>query len=61
MKKVILALAVVTVLASCGGSTTGTESTCDTCVVKTDSTVVVDTTKTTVDTTKVVDSTKEVK
>jgi len=60
MKKVILALAVVTVLVSCGGSATGTESTCDTCVVKTDSTVVVDTTKT-VDTTKVVDSTKEVK
>ena len=60
MKKVILALAVVTVLASCGGSTTGTESTCDTCVVKTDSTVVVDTTKT-VDTTKVVDTTKKVK
>jgi len=54
MKKVFLALTVATVLASCGGSTTGTESTCDTCVVKTDSTVVV------IDTTKVVDTTKTV-
>ena len=61
MKKVILALAVVTVLASCGGSTETTPSTCDTCVVKSDSTVVsADSTKT-VDSTKVVDSVKEVK
>jgi hypothetical protein len=53
MKKVLFVLGVVTVLASCGGSTTETE-------VKTDSTaVVVDSTKTCCDSTKV-DSTKVV-
>jgi ABC-type enterochelin transport system substrate-binding protein len=60
MKKVILALAVVAVLASCGGDSTETQTTCDTCAVVVDSTKAIDTTKA-VDTTKVVDSTKEVK
>ena len=60
MKKVLFALGVVTVLASCGGSTTETE-------VKSDSTTCVkDSTKaccdsTKVDSTKVVDTVKEVK
>lgn len=59
MKKLILALTVVTVLASCGGNSSTTETTCDTCTVKVDSIkAVVDTTKT-VDTTKVVDTTKK--
>lgn len=38
MKKTILALSVVALLASCTNSSTETKSTCDTCVVKTDST-----------------------
>ena len=55
MKKVtFVALSIFTaVLTSCGGGESTTPSTCDTCVVVTDTTKVSDSTAVTVDTTKV--------
>lgn len=55
MKQVtFVALSIFTaVLTSCGGGESTTPSTCDTCVVVTDTTKVSDSTAVTVDTTKV--------
>lgn len=62
MKKTLFALGFVTVLASCGGSSTETKGTkTDSTVVSVDTVKSVDTTKACCDTTKAVEATKEVK
>ena len=59
MRKTILALSVVALLASCTNSSTETKSTCDTCVVKTDSTKIsTDSTKISTDSTAKKDTVK---